>query len=79
MKIKSLLAKPFASYVYRSVRKGMTTALADQDAILKELLKTGQRTEFGKEHQLERFLLTRNTGKPCPCATMRVSKSILNE
>jgi hypothetical protein len=29
----------------------MTTALADQDAILKELLKTGQRTEFGKEHQ----------------------------
>jgi hypothetical protein len=54
MKIKSLLAKPFASYVYRSVRKGMTTALADQDAILKELLKTGQRTEFGKEHQLEK-------------------------
>ncbi|HUQ96751.1 MAG TPA: GH3 auxin-responsive promoter family protein, partial [Chitinophagaceae bacterium] len=32
----------------------MTTALADQDAILKELLKTGQHTEFGKEHHLDK-------------------------
>lgn len=31
----------------------MTTALADQDAILKELLKTGQHTEFGKEHHFD--------------------------
>src|SRR5687767_931879 len=54
MKIKSLLAKPFASYVYKSVRRGMATALADQDAVLKDLLKTGQHTEFGKEHQLEK-------------------------
>jgi hypothetical protein len=52
MKIKSLLAKPFAGYVYRYVKRGMATALADQDAILKELLKTGQHTEFGKDHML---------------------------
>ena len=31
----------------------MTTALADQDSILKELLKVGKTTEFGKEHHLE--------------------------
>src|SRR5919107_5280580 len=54
MKIKSLLAKPFASYVYKSVRRGMATALADQDAVLKDLLKTGQHTEFGKDHHLEK-------------------------
>ena len=54
MKIKSLLAKPFAGYVYRYVKRGMTTALADQDAILKELLKTGQQTEFGREHGLDK-------------------------
>lgn len=54
MKIKSLLAKPFAGYVYRAVKKGMATALADQDAILKDLLKTGQQTEFGKEHHLDK-------------------------
>ena len=53
MKIKSILAKPFASYVYKSIRKGMTTALADQDAILKDLLKNGKITEFGKDHHLE--------------------------
>src|SRR6476661_10920405 len=55
MKIKSLLAKPFASYVYKFVKKGMATALADQDAILKDLLKTGQHTEFGKEHHFEKI------------------------
>lgn len=50
MKFKSFLAKPFASYVHRSVQKGMLTALEDQESILKELLKTGRQTEFGKEH-----------------------------
>lgn len=52
MKIKSFLAKPFASYVQRSIRKGMATALEDQDAILKNLLKTGGDTQFGKDHRL---------------------------
>jgi hypothetical protein len=31
----------------------MNSALADQDNILKELLKVGKTTEFGKEHHLE--------------------------
>jgi hypothetical protein len=53
MKIKSILAKPFASYIYNKIKKGMTTALADQDNILKELLKVGKTTEFGKEHGLD--------------------------
>lgn len=53
MKIKSFLAKPFASYVQRSIRKGMATALDDQDAILKTLLKTGAETQFGKDHHLK--------------------------
>lgn len=53
MKIKSFLAKPFASYIHKQIRKGAATALADQDAILKELLKVGRTTEFGREHRLE--------------------------
>jgi hypothetical protein len=53
MKFKSFLAKPFASYIYARVRKGMATALQDQDSILKELLKVGKTTEFGKDHRLE--------------------------
>ncbi|MGN6439769.1 MAG: GH3 auxin-responsive promoter family protein [Agriterribacter sp.] len=50
MKIKSFFAKPFAGYVHKQVKKSMLTALEDQDRILKELLKTGRKTEFGKEH-----------------------------
>jgi len=53
MKIKSFLAKPFASYIQSKIRRGAANALADQDAILKELLKVGRTTEFGKEHRLE--------------------------
>lgn len=53
MKIKSLLAKPFAHYIYKGIKKSMTTAVADQETILKELLKTGKATEFGKDHHLQ--------------------------
>jgi len=53
LKIKSFLAKPFASYIYKGIRKGMMTAVADQDTILKNLIKTGRNTIFGKETGLE--------------------------
>lgn len=54
MKIKSFLAKPFASYIYKGIRKGMSTAVADQENTLKNLLKTGRNTEFGKESGLDK-------------------------
>jgi hypothetical protein len=50
MKIKTLLAKPFASYIYKGIKKGMATAVEDQENILKDLLKSGKLTDFGKEH-----------------------------
>lgn len=52
MKIKSFLAKPYASIVHARVRKGMATAVADQQAILQYLLKQGSKTEFGTAHHL---------------------------
>ncbi|OYU53810.1 MAG: hypothetical protein CFE25_17095 [Chitinophagaceae bacterium BSSC1] len=52
MNLKSLLARPFANYIYNKTKKGMLTAVEDQDAILKYLLKTGRNTDFGKDHQL---------------------------
>ena len=54
MKIKSFLAKPFASYIYKGIRKGMGTAVADQENILKMLIKIGQKTEFGKNAGLDK-------------------------
>jgi hypothetical protein len=52
MKIKSYLAKPFASIVYKKLQRSMKTALSDQDKTLKELLKKGAGSEFGKDHHL---------------------------
>ena len=53
MKIKSLLARPFAAYIYKGIRKEMVSAVADQENILKNQLKIGRITEFGKESRLE--------------------------
>ena len=53
MKIKSFLAKPFASYVYKQARKGMHTAVDDQKKILKELVKAAKNTQFGKDHHFQ--------------------------
>jgi len=53
MKFKSFLAKPFASYIAKQIRKSMSTALEDQENILKDLLKNGSKTVFGKEHHLD--------------------------
>ncbi|MBE2288549.1 MAG: GH3 auxin-responsive promoter family protein [Chitinophagaceae bacterium] len=55
MKIKSFLAKPYAYIVHARVRKGMATAVADQQAILQYLLKNGSRTVFGKEHNFQQL------------------------
>lgn len=52
MKIKSFLAKPFASYIYKQIRRSSTTALQDQEAVFKDLLKGAKSTEFGKDHSL---------------------------
>jgi hypothetical protein len=54
MKIKSFLAKPFASYIYKGIRKGMATAVADQENILNQLLKVGKGTEYGKFVRLDK-------------------------
>src|SRR5882757_2112481 len=52
MKIKSFLAKPFASYIYKAIQKEMTTAVGDQENIFKDLLRVGGKTVFGEDHHL---------------------------
>ncbi len=53
MAIKSFLAKPFASYIYKQIKKGMETAVEDQQAVFTHLIKAAAKTEFGKEHGFE--------------------------
>lgn len=50
MSLKSSLAKPFAGYVFNKIQKGMSTAVADQEAILQSLVKSAKDTQFGKDH-----------------------------
>ncbi len=53
MKIKSFLAKPFANYIHKQIKKGMETAVQDQQSIFNHLIKAAAKTEFGNEHQFE--------------------------
>ncbi len=53
MKFKSLLAKPFASIIANKVKKEMLRAVEDQEAIWQDLMKTGRKTEFGKDHHFD--------------------------
>src|SRR5665647_3388838 len=55
MKIKSFLAKPYAIYINKQIKKYMLTAVADQESIFNSLIKTASKTEFGKEHQFEKI------------------------
>ncbi|MEY4336847.1 MAG: hypothetical protein RLZZ45_1766, partial [Bacteroidota bacterium] len=54
MKLKSILAKPFAGIVHRKIQKEMFTAVADQEKILQQLLKKGAKSSFGQAHGLEK-------------------------
>ncbi len=50
MKIKSFLAKPFANYIYKQIKRSMENAVTDQQTIFNQLIKVGAKTEFGADH-----------------------------
>jgi len=53
MKVKSLLAKPYAQYIHKKIRKEMGTAIEDQDTIFKTIINSAKGTLFGKDHQFQ--------------------------
>jgi len=55
MGIKSVLAKPLASYVAKSIEKQKVNALEDQQKIFLSLISQAQVTEFGKEHNFNQI------------------------
>ena len=66
MKIKSFLAKPYASIINSRLRKGMASAVAHQQAVLQQLVKSGSRTFFGKEHDLQQVKTYEDFKKAVP-------------
>ncbi len=55
MDLKSLLAKPFAQYIYNKIKKNMANAVVDQQIIFQNLIKKAQNTEFGKVHHFNKI------------------------
>jgi hypothetical protein len=53
MKIKSILAKPFANYISRQTKKNMVHAVKDQRILFESLIKTAANTDFGKQHDFK--------------------------
>ncbi len=79
MKIKSLLAKPFAFYVHRNIRKESASALQDQDNILKSLIKSAVLTEFGKDHQFNQIQTYNDYCKAVPLRDYEGLKPYINK
>ncbi len=50
-----MLAKPFAGFIHKQIKKGMETTITDQQAIFNHLIKTGSKTIFGKEHEFNKI------------------------
>jgi phenylacetate-coenzyme A ligase PaaK-like adenylate-forming protein len=55
MTIKSILAKPFANYIYKQIKKQMEHAVEGQQSIFNNLIKVGTKTEFGKDHNFDKI------------------------
>ena len=50
MDFKSFFAKPFANYIAKKIHKSRTTAIEDQNVILKTIIQKASKTAFGKAH-----------------------------
>jgi len=50
MSVKSFLAKPFASFIYRQIQSGSKNAVVNQEVVLKKLIRQAKNTKFGRDH-----------------------------
>jgi len=79
MKIKSFLAKPFAAYIYKQIKKGMETAVEDQQSIFNQLIKVGTKTEFGKDHGFENIKTYEDFVKQVPIRDYEAFKGYIEK
>ena len=50
MSLKSILAKPFAKYIYNKTQKWANSPIETQDKVFKALIHSAKNTVFGKDH-----------------------------
>lgn len=51
MRLKSLIAKPYADFIVRNIKKNATLAVSHQQALLTTLMYEAANTAFGKTHR----------------------------
>lgn len=78
MNIKSLLARPFAGYLARQVKKSMQSALQDQQQIFKYLMQQGKSTVFGKDHYFEQIKSPADFAQAVPLRDYEAIKPYIN-
>ncbi len=79
MNLKSLLAQPFANYIYNKTLKDAKNALEDQDTIFKSLVKTGTKTIFGKNHFFENIITPKEFTEAVPLRDYEQLKPYINQ
>lgn len=55
MQLKTLIAKSFAYFIYKKIKKLSYTAVADQEAIFSFLINNAKSTLFGKDHSFNQI------------------------
>lgn len=55
MGIKALISKPFAAFTVSKMNKWKFNAVAAQEKVLQNLIKTAANTQFGKDHHFNRI------------------------
>ncbi len=66
MGFKSIILKPFAKQIARSIEKNSRNALIDQDKIFRMLLEKGGKTVFGRDHDFAGITTYRDFGNQVP-------------
>jgi len=77
MNLKSLLARPFANYIFNKISKGIETSVEDQQNILKQLVKAAKNTAFGKDHGFENIQNHEDFKKQVPIRDYEQIKSYI--
>lgn len=79
LQLTAKLARPYANYVYRSLRRGMVTAVADQQGILEELIKQGRKTQFGNDHHFKNISSAAEFAQAVPVRDYELLKTYIEE
>jgi hypothetical protein len=66
MGFKSFLIKPFAYAAAKSIKQWSQNAVAAQESVFQDLMKKGEKTQFGQEHDFSTYLSIHNFRKQVP-------------